>query len=483
MKLRTRLSALAAAALVCAAGLTASLPQSADAAISSEGTEFWLAFNSNQGSAWLTLYVAGAPGVTGTVEVPGQSLTYPFTIPPSQVAEVALSLSVMMDPTRFHSTEPRAIHVTASADVTVYGLNQETSTADAYLGLPVTAVGQRYRILDYQGSGYQGWGYQGAFIGVVPTAPGTTTFTITPPAALGRPAITRTVDQGHVFQYKIDSEESWTGTLVESDKPVSVFGGAQCASVPRSNVGACDHLVEQMMPTSTWGKTFVTFPLSTSMRGDRFRIVADEDATKVQVQLLNTPPVTETLDAGEYYEFTTSEPTEIVADKPISVAQYYSDYSTSNHPADPFMVLVSPQEQGFTTSIFVSPLATTFTKHFVNIKVPTADTAGVTLDGTAVTGWTPIAASAFSAVTVEVTPGAHEVVAPTLAQTIVYGFGSSASYGYPGGGKIAKIATISQVTVDPDRTGRPGDKLCTTVTVKDSDDKPVESVNVDVAVT
>lgn len=62
-----------------------------------------------------------------------------------------------------------------------------------------------------------------------------------------------------------------TGTSISSDKPVAVLGGHQCANIPLVDgvaPGSCDHIVEEIPPTPTWGQHFVTMPLATRTRGE-----------------------------------------------------------------------------------------------------------------------------------------------------------------------------------------------------------------------
>ena len=47
-----------------------------------------------------------------------------------------------------------------------------------------------------------------------------------------------------------------TGTVVLSTKPIALFSGHGCANVP-ALVTACDHLVEQIPPVSTWGSSLL----------------------------------------------------------------------------------------------------------------------------------------------------------------------------------------------------------------------------------
>ena len=54
------------------------------------------------------------------------------------------------------------------------------------------------------------------------------------------------------IRLKIESDNDLTGTRITSSKPLSVFSGSDCVSVPQ-NIGHCNHLVEQVPLTVTWG--------------------------------------------------------------------------------------------------------------------------------------------------------------------------------------------------------------------------------------
>ena len=70
----------------------------------------------------------------------------------------------------------------------------------------------------------------------------------------------------------LSSVNDLTGTHVVSNKPVSVFSGHECGNMP-SNLTFCDHMVEQIPPTSTWGTEF--FTLSYNARSfDRYRVLS-----------------------------------------------------------------------------------------------------------------------------------------------------------------------------------------------------------------
>ena len=52
-------------------------------------------------------------------------------------------------------------------------------------------------------------------------------------------------------------DEDLTGTVVQADKPVVVFGGHACANVPDTQYGYCDHVEEQILPLAAWGTSAV----------------------------------------------------------------------------------------------------------------------------------------------------------------------------------------------------------------------------------
>ena len=51
----------------------------------------------------------------------------------------------------------------------------------------------------------------------------------------------------------ISSLDDLTGSRVVSNKPIAFISGHECGTLP-NNVLFCDQLVEQIPPTSTWGR-------------------------------------------------------------------------------------------------------------------------------------------------------------------------------------------------------------------------------------
>ena len=286
-----------------------------------------------------------------------------------------------------------------------------------------------------------------------------------------------TLDLGEVFELKVGND--LTGTIITSDKKISVFGGNQCANVPQG-VGFCDHIVEQLPPTTAWGRRFVTAPLATRVNGDTFRILAAHDGTTVT---LNGVAIG-TIDRGEFIERIIDGAATIDADKPVLIAQYSNGTDFDGVTSDPFMMLVPPFEQ-FLASYVVTTPATGFETNFINVVAPTAAIGSITLDGLAIpsSSFSPVGTSSFSAAQLPVELGAHALKGSQPFGVFVYGFDQFDSYGYPGGLAVASIASVDHLLLTPSsETVALGANACVSASVRDADNRTIPGVHVDFAV-
>ena len=409
--------------------------------IQNQGKEFIVAFmrNYDDGLIYgeplsLSLFVSGQSPTLGTVEIPGLLFSTNFVVTPGVVTTVPIPTTAVLSTS--DGVARLGVHITADQPVSVYGLNRELATTDAFTGLPVETFGTRYRPMCYVNDVNQGNIGQSEF--AVVASVDSTTVTITPRATAG----SRTA--GVPFQVTLNRFDAYqlgatasgadlTGSLITSDKPIGVFGGNACAFVP-STYYACDHVCEEMPPTDTWGQDMLTVPLATRLNGDTFRIMADQDGTTVTIR--GPSPFTTTLAAGQFVERILTGANEISANKPILVAQFSNGTTYDNVVSDPFMMLVPPAEQFLRSYTFATPNSG-FRTNAVNIVAPTADAqaGAVVLDGHAVSAsrFTSISGTAFSSAQVGILLGSHTISGPNPIGIYVYGFDQADSYGYPGG--------------------------------------------------
>jgi hypothetical protein len=415
------------------------------AAISSAGTDFWLAFPTNHPvtTPTLTVFVSGAPFTTGLVEVPGAALNYPYTVGPSGIVSIALPMSLQLSGFAEY-TQPKGVHVTASQPVSVYGLNRAQFSTDAYLGLPVAALGTDYRVVAYQNTNSLVLGSQMTVVG---TENGTTVTIIPHSDVSGHAAgvpFTITLNAGDAYELNeiatLGGDVS--GTQVTSTRPVAVFGGHLCANVPSlANGGCCcDHMVEQMFPLHAWGRQFVTMPLATRSGGDLFRVTASADGTVVSIDGVPQAP----LAAGGFLDVVLASPSSISADQPVALVQYSQSGDVDGVVSDPFEMVVPPFEQ-FGKSYTVSTPQSGFAQNFINVVAPASAVGAITLDGSPIPAglFTPIGASGFFGAQVPVALGSHQLDGPDPYGVSVYGFDTADSYGYPGGSEIEVIVTVT----------------------------------------
>ena len=401
------------------------------------GNDFVIVFEANySGAPELTLFLSGPKAADGVVSISSLGFSEPFSVTPGTVTTVSLPSNASLTSSDVVE-QGAAVQVSANEQITVYGLNRIQYTTDAFAALPTEILGQRHRVMAWSG-GLNGPSQLA--IGAIPGPDGDTstptTVTITPSDNAGsRPAgVPYTITLNPFDAYQLQSAGSLTGTLIESDRPISVYGGNRCANIPSSNTGYCDHVVEQIPPVSTWGTEALTVPLATRAAGDTFRILADRDGTTVVLEGAN--PESFTLNAGQYAQRNLEGSYRITSDLPVLVAQYSNGTDWDGVTSDPFMMLIPSAAQFVQSYTFATP-GSGFPDNYANVVALTADAAAgaVLLDGASVPAgsFTALGGTPYSAAQLPIGIGSHTLSAPSPVGLYVYGYASFDSYGYPGG--------------------------------------------------
>lgn len=342
---------------------------------------------------------------------------------------------------------PNAYRIVSDLPVTAHQFNPIGNVLvysnDASLLLPVSALGKSYRVLTWPQSRAD---MLPGFLAVAAVEPGETEVTVTVtattrgngdiPALAPGGTYTRTLQQYDVLAIETNGlQQDLSGSLVESDKRVAVFGGTECSNVPL-NVTACDHLEEQMFPVAAWGRTYVA--AKSKPRGtepDVWRVLAAQDGTTVTTDPYQ-PGTPVTLNAGQFVEFTSTDSFVVQAGAPVLVGQYLVGqdfgFTQAGMTGDPGFILSVPVEQFREDYLFLTP--PNYANDSISIIAPTG--ASVSLDGV------PVAASEFvetaagsgwSTARLAVTDGVHRLEADQPVGLTVTGYDQYVSYGYPGG--------------------------------------------------
>jgi gliding motility-associated-like protein len=420
----------------------------------SKGTEFWTAYmantnppGSNQPSK-MDLYITSDVNTSGTVDFENGNASIPFTVIAGQVTVLVMPSTTYI---ASQGTSHYGIHITSLKPVAIYAHIFAEDSSGATLLLPVNTLGKDYYSINYTQTANQ-TAYS-AFI-VIATED-STTVEITPSQALlgGAPANTAfslTLNKGDVYQALSSSD--LTGTRIQSVsagtntcKKIAVFAGSTRIAIGcNAKDNSSDNLFQQVYPTASWGKDYITVPLK-NRNFDIFRIVLSTPNTNVTLngQLINQSQYVN----GFYYEFNSSTPNIITSDQPIQVAQYA--VSQGNTPTcgniasdvgDPEMIFLTPLEQTLDHVTLYSTSNYEILNSYINVLIKTAAVPSFILDGAPYPAFTAVPNNnLYSYAQISVNSGPHNISAGDGFNAIAYGFGVHESYGYAAGANLQDL--------------------------------------------
>ncbi len=336
---------------------------------------------------------------------------------------------------------------------------------DASLMLPANVLGKKYIAMTWHSD--TGDDHRSTLT-VIATEPGTTKVDVTTTSKIIAGTGIEEMAAGNSRQFKLnrfdvltlmapsETTHEQTGTIIEADKNIAVYGGSRSSYVPSKAIAGCcrDHLEEQLFPLQAWGKSYIAArAYSVGTGNDFWRIMAQEDNTKVTVPESLGGPFT--LNAGQFKEISTRECFTINADKPISVGQFLPSQSYNGRSiGDPSFILTVPYEQYRSDYSFMVPPS--YDENFVTIIKP--KDGKVFLDGTEVTQtkatsivsskpqtatepFINISGTNFQVGYVSIDPGTHHMTGDKPFGLYNYGYYNMSSYGYPIGLDLRIINT------------------------------------------
>jgi hypothetical protein len=391
----------------------------------------------------------------------------------------------------------RAWRVQATAPIVAYQFNplenEKVYSNDASVLFPSNAWGKEYLVMSRQQFGAEADGAVHGFVTVVAGFKDTeVTVTVTTPTSAG-PGDVPALAAGESFTVTLQPFEvlslqsatdggDLTGTSVVASKPVGVFGGHECAFSAAEC--CCDHLEQQMLPLSAWGKTYVA--ARSAKRGfepDYWRILASADDT----QVITTPNqgYIPPMKKGQFIEIASTQDFQIDATNPILVGQIMASSFEINGTCatgckngaictpngswtmcfvqtecqvdincppshacivqsgpfgpvgscepigDPAFMLAVPVEQFRDEYIFLAPPK--YLNDYLTIIMPAG--ASVLLDGSETVTGNTIPTTTWTSKTIPITDGVHRIESTngTKFGIMVHGHDDDVSYGYPGG--------------------------------------------------
>ena len=284
--------------------------------------------------------------------------------------------------------------------ITVFALNEELHSTDAFTALPcshlASVTSYEYYAVSVPPTPVVDTAADSAFL--IVACSDNTTVTITPTQTISHPYIPiLTIRAGTSFSVLLQERQTLyvqdrqdlTGSRVVSSSPISFFTGHECGNVP-AGTPECDHLVEQIPPTVTWGNQFIVAPTATRRSPDLVRVIAAQDGTSGNATCIyqesggDTEIFTLSLArASNFMEFNLSANKYcfIQADKPVLVVQFTAGGGADGASnADPFMVIVPAVKQYLDITTF-STISGHDYQNYANLYVPAGfDPSGVMID-------------------------------------------------------------------------------------------------------
>jgi gliding motility-associated-like protein len=461
----------------------------AQGGFSNQGTEFWTVYmdhvdppkttDPKQNASQMDLYITADVNTTATVAVADGTFSQNYNVVAHEILTVAIPASAFVDQ---QGVSNKGIHVTSQKPVAVYAHIFAQSVSGATLLLPVTVMGKDYISINYtQLSNSQTSEKKPSYstFAVIGTDDNTTV-EITPTTYLlngeapGKP-FTVVLNKGQVYQAL--SNADLTGTRVRTIstqagtcKKVALFSGSSKIMIGcNSPSNTSDNLFQQVYPTATWGKNYITAPLK-SRNYDIFRIVLSDPGTVVK---LNGVVLTaSSFVNGLYHEFSSSATNIITADKPIQVVQYaVTQFKTMNcndssyDIGDPEMIYLNPLEQTLDHVTLNSTSNYRILNNFINVIIKTATVPTFQLDGKTYTQFTTVIGNEdYSYAQIDVDAGVHRIKASDGFNAIAYGFGQAESYGYAAGASLKNLNEF--IALEDPETSMQQLNGCTGVTYK-----------------
>ena len=390
-----------------------------------------------------------------------------------------------------------SLHVTATANISLFATNYKKATFDATNVLPTASLLDEYIIQTYTPSDHGGADKtQGSHFAIIAAEDNTIVdycptemtkrynevfekaslgYYLTPEDSallsykVGDTLHTPVLKKGQVYYIwtgkKDNTPGDLSGTYVKArdGKKIAVFQGCPHTNIPYQTKER-DHIFSQAMPTKYWGNTFV-LTSSAGRHVDYIRLLALNDGTEVRINGDSVYTFDFATNRKHYWEFKIGENGAYAKDSscvvttscPCAVHLFLASKKADNvNDGDPAMLWVNPIEQQIdqvTFATYSSKNGTT--SHYVNVVTDRPEL--MTLDGNSITTFKPVSGSSiyhYAQISLGNTAASHTLKSNgSNFIAHVYGFTSNESYGYSAGGAtkpLTQYITINGQIFYPD---------------------------------
>ena len=259
-----------------------------------------------------------------------------FEMTGTAMRDSTISISIPSQLSVLSSNElNKGIRVKAEGDHTlsVSAITTYRESSDAFMVMPCTQLGITEYI--YYGISYNVFSSEKPSLILLVACANDT--------IVSSPSVNITLNE--LETYQIESESDLTGTRITSNKPISVFSGHACAEVP-NNTDYCEHLIEQIPPTATWGSQFLVATLLGANSGRLLRIVSSSPlVVMVTVYCNSSPPETLSVEKSKDHLLAENSACFIESSAPVLIGQYAYGTNVNSQYGAPFMMIIPPIKQ------------------------------------------------------------------------------------------------------------------------------------------
>lgn len=365
-----------------------------------------------------------------------------------------------------------AFHISSTAPVAAYDIypfgGSTSFIASATLLLPTTAWGDNYVVVapffkDVAVSSAQ------QSTSIVASADGTTV-TINPinPIVAGNGVAgtgknvphTYSLKKGEVLQFTQDDE--LTGSAIQSNKPVGLWGSATCFNIDVSDV-YCDAAHQQIPPVSALGHEYVAVRYRNRNKANPeeivpWRVVGAVNGTNLTYFPKAPKNAPTTTGFGKLTAFWDTGPFVIQSQDdmhPFYISAHITgqDYAPVSGTGDPEFVNIIPPQEFLPSYVFFTDVTYANTNLVLVRKDTGSGYSDVNLDCLGVVkGWKPINGTTYQYTTVDISVdsmaqgkcdnGLHTIKSDAPFGLTVWGWDQYCSYAYPAGASVQPINTV-----------------------------------------
>jgi len=451
------------------------------------GTRFWVAYGHqrsffiNNAQELALQLVAGQTDAHVVVKVNGTAWGRDYTVPANTTITTDLVPKSGLSDARLtgEGLYPFGISIESDAPITAYAKQSSFDMAAATLLMPVGTYGYEYRPMtarQYADGNASSWFYivadhDSSLVEITPSQP-------TAGGHAAGVAFQVVLNRGEVYQVlgaMKDQNEGYdlTGSIVRAVQntngkcyPVAVFSGNSHSSFACGGSGGFisdgENTVQQNQPVQSWGKTFMTAPSSgmedpVRLMTNVYRVLVKDPATVVKRN--NTVLPAANLINNSYYEFESKTADYIVADKPVTVAQYFPNGGSCGNPAGGGvdMVYITPTEQGVKKITFLRNADPAMEKNFITLVIHKQGLNSLLIDNSNTFSYSYNHPNRPDYVVVVKAWDADDALSTVKSDSaftaITYGSGYSVSYAYSAGMQIRNMNVQPAFTNTHNLTG------------------------------